>query len=66
MGDWDFLYGLEGEELIEAMATGATKEEWAIIEREERKKEWEALKKLRDDGKIAKDEFKKRKEEIFG
>lgn len=32
MSDWDFLWGLEGQELLDAMATGATYEEWAHIE----------------------------------
>ena len=32
MSDWDFLWGLEGQELLDAMATGATYEEWAYIE----------------------------------
>lgn len=32
MSEWDFLWGLEGQELLDAMATGATYEEWAHIE----------------------------------
>lgn len=32
MSDWDFLWGLEGQELLDAMATGATYEERAHIE----------------------------------
>ncbi len=32
MSQWDFLWGLEGQELLDAMATGATYEEWAHIE----------------------------------
>ena len=32
MSDWDFLWGLEGQEVLDAMATGATYEEWAHIE----------------------------------
>ena len=32
MSDWDFLWGLEGQELLDAMATGATYEEWAAID----------------------------------
>lgn len=35
MSDWDFLWGLEGQELLDAMATGATYEEWAYIEAQE-------------------------------
>lgn len=32
MGDWDFLHGLEGQELQDAMSSGATSEEWAFVE----------------------------------
>lgn len=32
MSEWDFLHGLEGQELVDAMSTGATSEEWAWIE----------------------------------
>ena len=35
MSDWDFLWGLEGEELMDAMASGATAWEWDYIERQE-------------------------------
>lgn len=31
MGDWDFLHGLEGQELQDAMSSGATSQEWAFI-----------------------------------
>ena len=37
MSDWDFLWNLEGQELPDAMATGATYEEWAYIEAQEYK-----------------------------
>lgn len=37
MSEWDFLWGLEGQELLDAMATGATYEEWAYIEAQEYK-----------------------------
>ena len=32
MGDWDFLYDLTGEELIEAQATGGTEWDWKYID----------------------------------
>ena len=35
MSEWDFLWGLEGQELLDAMASGATYEEWAYIEEHE-------------------------------
>lgn len=35
MSEWDFLWGLEGDALMDAMATGATWEEWDYIERME-------------------------------
>ena len=38
MSDWDFLWGLEGEELIDAMSSGGTYEDWAYIDEIERKK----------------------------
>ena len=68
MSEWDFLYDLEGDELMEAMMNGGTKEDFEFIEEQERKRkkrEWEALKKLRDTNQISKEEFKKRKAEIF-
>ena len=37
MSDWDFLWDLEGQELLDAMATGATYEEWAYIKAQEYK-----------------------------
>ena len=38
MSEWDFLWGLEGDALMDAMATGATREEWDDIERMEAEK----------------------------
>ena len=32
MGDWDFLYGLEGQELIDAQSTGGTSEDWDYVD----------------------------------
>lgn len=32
MSEWDFLHGLTGQELDDAMSSGATAEEWAWIE----------------------------------
>ena len=37
MSEWDFLWGLEGQELLDAMASGATYEEWTYIEAQEYK-----------------------------
>ena len=34
MSEWDFLWGLTGQALEDAMTSGATYEEWAYIERE--------------------------------
>lgn len=65
MSEWDFLYGLEGEELTDAMSCGMTYSDIAFIEKQEHKKEWEKLKELRDSGKITKEEFKKRKSSLF-
>ena len=68
MSEWDFLWGLEGDELMEAMSTGMTDADYAYLEeqeRKERRKDWMDLKKLRDNGMISKEDFKKRKAEIF-
>ena len=37
MSEWDFLWGLEGQELMDAMSSGGTYDDWAYIERMERK-----------------------------
>ena len=37
MSEWDFLWDLEGQELIDAMTSGGTYDDWAYIERMERK-----------------------------
>lgn len=70
MSEWDFLWGLSGQELDDAMASGATDWEWDLIgqeeERLERKRRWEALKARRNNGEITRDEFKRQKELIFG
>lgn len=73
MSDWDFLWDLEGDELKDSMSSGASSWEWDLIaEREEKeakklnvRNEWNELKILRDTGKISKEEFKKRKMNIF-
>lgn len=68
MSEWDFLFDLEGDELMEAMFTGMTEADYAYLDEQERKSkkaEWNNLKKLRDSGKITRAEFKKRKAEIF-
>lgn len=36
MSEWDFLWDLEGQELIDAMTSGGTYDDWAYIERMER------------------------------
>ncbi|MBD5485977.1 MAG: hypothetical protein HDR18_10775 [Lachnospiraceae bacterium] len=68
MSEWDFLWGLEGDELMDAMASGGTEADWEYIEEQEkkrRKNQWEELKSLRDTKAITKEEFKRRKVEIF-
>ncbi len=72
MSEWDFLWGLEGDALMEAMSSGATNKEWNHIDEQEedervskRNKEWEELKELRDSNKISHEVFKARKAEIF-
>ena len=52
-------------EIQDAMASGAAPWEWAYIEKQERKAEWEKLKSLRDAGTISREEFKKQKAEMF-
>ena len=63
--EWDFTWGLTGEELIDAQSTGATYEEWDLIEMEDRQKQWVELKVLRDNNQISNEEFKIRKAKIF-
>jgi len=68
MSEWDFLWGLSGQELEDAMTSGGTADDWAYVEeqeRRERKEEWNKLKALRDSGEISKEEFKKRKTALF-
>ena len=71
MGDWEFLYemkdqGYSEEEIGEAMSSGVAPWQWCHIEKQEMRSEWEKLKSLRDTGAISREEFKKRKAEIFG
>ena len=47
MSEWDFLWGLEGEELIDAMSSGGTYEDWAYIDEIERKKSENNFKDIR-------------------
>jgi hypothetical protein len=66
MGDWDFLHdmkneGYSAEEIADAAASGASPRDWAYIEKQAIKSEWEQLKALRDTGQISPEEFKKRK-----
>ena len=65
MSEWDFLWGLKGQELLDAMASGCTAEDLRYIEEQERRGEWYELKELRDSGKITREEFKKRKLDLF-
>lgn len=70
MSEWDFLWGLSGQELEDAMSSGGTAADWAYVEEQERKKEkrkeeWEKIKTLRDSGEISKEEFKKRKTKLM-
>lgn len=70
MSDWDFLYemhdrGYSPEEIAAAAGSGAAPWEWEQIAKQEIKTEWEELKFLRDSGKISREEFKKRKVELF-
>jgi len=37
LSEWDFLWGLEGQELMDAMSSGGTYDDWVYIERMERK-----------------------------
>ena len=73
MSEWDFLWGLKGEALLDAMSTGMASDDIAYLERQDdeqqrihRRQEWEELKKLRDTNAISRETFKKRKSEIFG
>lgn len=57
MNEWDFLWGLSGKELEDAMTSGMTEEDYLYLadrERKVRKEEWEKLKVLRDSGQISK------------
>ncbi|MCH6269362.1 hypothetical protein [Neobacillus citreus] len=68
MSEWDFLWGLSGKELEDAMTSGMTEEDYLYLEdreRKVRKEEWEKLKALRDSGQISKEEFKNRKIALF-
>ncbi|MBV1708527.1 MAG: hypothetical protein KMY54_01595 [Erysipelothrix sp.] len=46
MSEWDFLWGLTGEELIDAMYSGGTKEDWAYVSEQERLDRIEELTEL--------------------
>lgn len=68
MSEWDFLWGLSGQELEDAMSSGGTASDWHYVEERDRKKrreEWDNLKALRDNGEISPAEFKKRKTELY-
>ena len=68
MSEWDFLWELSGQDLVDAMSSGGTKEDWAFVEEQQRKavnKEWEKLKSLRDNREITREEFILRKSYLF-
>lgn len=72
MSDWDFLWGLSGEELDDAMSCGMTRRDMSYIQEQEEKRDkekrnvkWQELKELRDSCQITKEEFKKRKQILF-
>ncbi len=65
MSEWDFLWGLEGQALEDAMSSGATHEEWNEIEHKKTINEWNNLKKLRDSNTITNEEFQRRKKLLF-
>lgn len=70
MSEWDFLWGLSGQALEDAMSSGGTDDDWEYVarheERLERKRKWETLKAKRDNSEISREEFKRQKELIFG
>ncbi len=71
MSEWEFLHdmdkqGYSKDEIMDAMASGAAPWEWDYIERQEREAKLEKLESLRNKGEISREEFKKRKAEIFG
>jgi hypothetical protein len=39
MSEWEFAHGLTGQELLDALSSGATEEEWAYIEAQEQQEE---------------------------
>ena len=71
MGDWDFLHemndlGYSSDEIADAAGSGAAPWEWEHLANQETKAEWEQLKALRNEGQISREEFIKRKKQIFG
>lgn len=69
MSEWDFLWGLKGEELEDAMSTGMDEFDREYVDNElqriARKEEWEKLKLLRDSDAITMEDFRSRKRELF-
>ena len=69
MSEWDFLWGLKGKELEDAISSGMDQADRDYISDEQQrltsKIEWEKLKLLRDSGAITMEDFKNRKREIF-
>lgn len=70
MGDRDSLHdkkndGYSDADIIDAQTSGATPAEGACITKQERQEKLKKLKNLRDTKAISKEEFKKRKVELF-
>jgi len=69
MSEWDFLWGLKGKELEDAMSSGMDQFDCDYISDEQQrltcKTEWEKLKLLRDSGAITMEDFKNRKRKLF-
>jgi len=58
MGDWDFLWGLKGKELEDAMSSGGTKEDWEFLESQlSLKMKNEKLFQLKESGIISESKF---------
>lgn len=65
MGEWDFLWDLQGREFEDAMASCANTCEWNDRAIRERKKVWDDLKTQRDSGRISSDEYERRKADFL-
>jgi hypothetical protein len=70
MGDRDSLHDMKNDgysdaDIIDAQTSGATPAERTYITKQERQEKLKKLKNLRDTKAISKEEFKKRKVELF-